>query len=66
LPSNLSGKTESLLSQDFLKYSNLSKDSFSIEGNNNDFNSFEKNYKDNFIDNSGNEELNDYYDNFYK
>ena len=64
--SNISSdKTESLLFNDNLKSSNLSKDSF-LYKDNNDFSSFENKSKDNSTDTSGNEELDDYYDNFYK
>ena len=60
-PNISSYKAESLISEDILKSFNLSQDSISLEGNN-DFNQLKNNSKDN----SGNEELDDYYDNFYK
>ena len=48
-----------------MKSSDLSNNLLSFKENN-DFNSFENNILiENFIDNSGNEELDDYYDNFY-
>ena len=53
-------KTDLLLSKDILKYSDFTKDSI-LSYDNEDFSSIE-----NKIDNSGNEELDDYYDNFYK
>ena len=61
----ISDKTESLLGEEIKKSSDLSKDSFPFEGNN-DFNSFNNNYKDNSIDITENKDLDDYYDNFYK
>ena len=64
-PNNLSDKTESTLSLDNLKSSDLSNDLLSFKENN-DFNLFKNNISiENSIDNSGNEDLDDYYDNFY-
>ena len=53
-------KKDSFLSRDFLKSSDFTKDSI-LSNDNEDFSSIE-----NKKDNSGNEELDDYYDNFYK
>ena len=55
-------ETSSLLSGEIIKNSNLIEDLASPKDNNN-IKSLDNNY---FSDNSVNEELNDYYDNFYK
>ena len=61
---NISHKIESQLELES-NSSDLSKDYPPFQGSN-AFSSSENNYNDNSINNSGNEELDDYYDNFYK
>ena len=76
-PNNLSDKTESVLSNEIINSSYLSKDTFSFKENNdvnlsennskdNSKDDFKDNSKNNFKDNSGKGELYDYYDNFFK
>jgi len=54
-------KSESLLSEEIIKNSNILEDSSSSKDNNN-IQSLET---ENYLDNSKNEEIDDYYDNFY-
>ena len=54
-------KSDSIISKNDIKFCNSDKNSYSLEGSN-DYKSFEDNYS---TDYSNNNELNDFYDNFY-